>query len=104
MGYAVIRYSVKNERLEENRGLVEKVFAELHQAAPAALQYLVLELEDGDFIHVVETADGNDASPLTGLAAFKAFTENHAERRSTPVVRKSARIVGNYRMIAGKPE
>ena len=101
MGYAVIRYHVKNDRLEENRGLVEKVFAELDRSAPEALQYLALELEDGEFIHVVETADGNDASPLTGLAAFKAFTENHAERRSAPIVRKSARIVGNYRMIAG---
>ena len=105
MGYAVIRYHVKNDRVDENRRLVEQVFAELHRAVPSALQYLVLELEDGEYIHIVETADGNDASPLTGLAAFKAFTENHAERRSAPIVRKSANVIGNYRMIAGaRPE
>ena len=103
MGYSVIRYGVKNGSIEENRGLVEKVFEELNRSAPAALQYLVLELEDGEFVHVV--GEGNVASPLPQLGAFKAFTEHHGERRATPTSRKSARIVGNYRMIAAaKPE
>ena len=37
---------------------------------------------------------------LTGLAAFKAFSADHADRRATPVVRSPARIIGNYRMLA----
>jgi hypothetical protein len=99
MEHTVIRYNVKDGSAEENRGLVEKVFEALDRSTPEALQYLVLELEDGEFIHVVGKAD--EASPLPEMAAFKAFTEHHAERRSTPVVRKSARIIGNYRMMAG---
>ena len=58
----------------------------------------MLELEDGEFVHVV--GEENGASPLPQLGAFKAFTEHHGERRATPISRKSARIVGNYRMIA----
>lgn len=100
MGYAIVRYSVKDGSLEENRALVAKVFEELERTNPETLQYLALELEDGEFIHVVGTQDENEASPLPELAAFKAFTANHAERRSTPVRRSLATIIGNYRMLA----
>ena len=102
MGYSVIRYSVKNGSVEENRDLVEKVFEALEQSAPATLQYLVLELEDGEFIHLV--GEEGAASPLPRLTAFKAFTEHHGERRATPISRKSASIVGNYRMLAATTE
>jgi hypothetical protein len=97
MAYAVIRYGVKDGSGEENRRLVEGVFEALEQSTPA-LQYLVLELEDGEFIHLV--AEEGSASPLPQLAAFKAFTAHHADRRATPISRKSAKIVGNYRMLA----
>lgn len=97
MGYAVIRYGVKNEGVEENRALIEGVFEELKQSAPQGLQYLVLELDSGEFVHVV-SEEGE--SPLPKLTAFKAFTAHHAERRSTPISRSPAKIVGNYRMIA----
>lgn len=97
MGYAVIRYGVKTGSADENRALIEKVFAELEQSAPEALRYLVLELEDGEFVHVVMD---EGESPLPKLSAFKAFTAHHADRRSTPVSRSPAKLVGNYRMIA----
>lgn len=103
MQYALIRYGVKETSVAENRARVETVFEELHRTSPEGLRYLVLELEDGEFVHFV----GNeaDANPLPKLAAFKAFTETHGERRSTLISRKSARIVGDYPMIAaGKPE
>jgi hypothetical protein len=103
MGYSVIRYGVKNGSVEDNRGLVEKVFEALGRSAPTGLQYLVLELEDGEFIHLVN--EEGDTSPLPRLAAFKSFTEHHGDRRATPISRKSASIVGNYRMLAGmQPE
>jgi hypothetical protein len=105
MDYAVIRYTVKDTGLEENRALIGKVFEELGQSAPEALQYLVLELDKGEFMHVVATPEGSADSPLPRLAAFRAFSENHAERRTTPVMRSPARIVGNYRMLgARKPD
>lgn len=101
MGYAVMRYSVKDGRLEENRALIAGVFEELDQTVPQALQYLALELEDGEFIHVIGSPDESGPSPLLGLSAFKAFTEHHIERRSTPVMRSQAKVMGNYRMLAG---
>ncbi|MCF6113269.1 MULTISPECIES: hypothetical protein [Mesorhizobium] len=97
MGYKLIRYSVKDTGLEENRALVAKVFEALDETAPQSVRYLVLELDDGEFVHVV--GEGNDTSALTGLAAFEAFTQNHAERRSTPVKRSPAKIIGNYRVL-----
>jgi hypothetical protein len=95
MGYTLIRYSVKDTELEENRTLVAKVFEALGEAAPPTARYLVLELDDGEFVHVV----GEESAELTELAAFKAFTKNHAERRSTPVKRSPARIIGNYHIL-----
>lgn len=100
MGYTVVRYSVKEAGLAENRRLIAGVFEELARAEPPALRYLVLELEEGEFIHIVETPGNDGQSPLPKLAAFKAFTENHAGRRSTPVMRSPAAVVGNHNMIA----
>ena len=57
----------------------------------------MLELNNSNTVHVV--GEGNDTSALTGLAAFEAFTQNHAERRSTPVKRSPAKIIGNYRVL-----
>jgi hypothetical protein len=53
MGYKLIRYSVKDTGLEENRALVAKVFEALDETAPQSVRYLVLELDDGEFVHVV---------------------------------------------------
>ncbi|BCH26276.1 hypothetical protein MesoLjLb_60610 [Mesorhizobium sp. L-8-3] len=100
MNYAVVRYGVKAAGVAENRALIAKVFQELEESATEGLQYLVLELDDGEFVHIVGTLDGDEASPLPRLAAFKAFTENHADRRSTAIIRSPARIAGNHRMLA----
>lgn len=103
MDYTVIRYRVKETSVDENRALIRKVFEELEQVVPRGFGYLVLETEDGEFMHIVGVSDRSDASPLQGLAAFRAFTENHGERRSTPVVRSAARIIGNFRSLAVEP-
>ena len=102
MGYATIRYRVKTEKRQENRALIEAVFEELGQSAPQGLRYLVFELDDGEFLHIVEEA--GDASPLPRLTAFQAFTRDHAARRDGPVSRHAASLVGNYRMLSGQGE
>lgn len=98
MDHTLIRYSVKQTSVPENRALVTKVFEALDEAKPQSVRYLVLELENGEFVHVV--SQDKESSAITGLAAFKAFSADHSERRSAPVVRSPARIVGNYRMLA----
>lgn len=100
MNYAVIRYGVKESGVTENRALIAKVFQELEASVPEGLQYLVLELDEGEFVHIVGTPEGDGSSLLPQLATFKAFTENHAERRSTAISRSQARVLGDYRMLA----
>lgn len=100
MNLTVIQYKVKEGRENENRALVEKVFEDLERVAPPELRYLVLDLQDGSFLHVVAAGENKDTSPLTGTAAFRAFTVDHADRRSGEVNRSEAAIIGNYKMLS----
>ncbi|WP_246677863.1 hypothetical protein [Mesorhizobium sp. B2-7-2] len=102
MTYNLIRYGVKDASIAENRALVAKVFEALDETKPQFVRYLVLELDNGEFVHIVGYEE--DSSALTGLDAFKAFGADHAERRSTPLVRSPAKIVGNYHMLANADE
>jgi hypothetical protein len=102
MTYNLIRYGVKDTAIAENRALVTKVFEALDEMKPQSLRYLVLELDSGEFIHLV--GFDKDSSALTGLEAFKAFGADHAERRSTPLARSQAKIIGDYHMLTGAGE
>ncbi|WP_246694354.1 hypothetical protein [Mesorhizobium sp. M2E.F.Ca.ET.209.01.1.1] len=102
MTYNLIRYGVKEAGIAENRALVEKVFEALDEAQPQSVRYLVLELDNGEFVHLV--GYDKDSSALTELDTFKLFGADHAGRRSTPLVRSPAKIVGNYRMLARADE
>jgi hypothetical protein len=104
MEYSVIRYRIKEDSREKNRAFVSRVFEGLCQTAPKDLRYLAFELADGEFLHLVATVEGKDASSLTQLAAFRKFSADHAQRQSEPAKRSPARIVGNYRMLTDLPE
>ncbi|MDB5040704.1 MAG: hypothetical protein JWN27_1430 [Candidatus Eremiobacteraeota bacterium] len=93
----VIRYTTKPEHTQRNAQLVEGVFRELGTAQPEGVRYLVLQLDDGTFIHVV-AYDGDDAG-LTGLRAFQQFVDGGEERRAAPPLRGEATVLGNYRML-----
>jgi hypothetical protein len=99
MRRTVIRYKAKPEMADRNAELVAAVFAELKAAQPEGLRYLSLRLEDDSFIHVVEAAADDGASPLPKLAAFAAFQSGIRERCAEPPVAKGATVVGNYRML-----
>ena len=95
----VIRYEAKPERVAENRALIENVFAELASQRPDAIRYMVLELEDGTFIHFAITPDDPAANPLRQTAAFEVFSKDGGERHVSKAVVKQAKIIGNYRML-----
>ena len=95
----LIRYKTKPELADTNAALVAAVFAELKAARPDGVRYLTLRLEDGTFVHFVETED-DAAGVLPGLAAFKAFQNGIRDRCIEPPQPGSATIVGNYRMLA----
>ena len=99
MKRTVIRYRTQPEMADRNAELVAAVFAELKAAQPEGLRYLSLRLEDDTFIHVVETAADDGASPLPKLSAFVAFQNGIRERCAEPPVPRGATVVGNYRML-----
>ncbi len=99
MKRTVIRYRTQPEMADRNAELVAAVFAELKAVQPEGLRYLSLRLEDDTFIHVVETAADDGASPLPKLPAFVAFQNGIRERCAEPPVPRRATVVGNYRML-----
>jgi hypothetical protein len=97
MKRTVVRYRTKPEQGDENQGLIEAVFRELHAAAPPELRYAVVRLGDGTFVHFVES--GGSTAALTALPAFKAFQAAIGERTLEPPQAADATLVGNYRML-----
>lgn len=94
----LIRYRPKDDKADANQQHIEAVFRELQAEAPEGIRYLVVRLEDGSFVHLVE---GADTSGLTALPAFRAFQSGFAERAPEPPLVNTATVIGNYRMIGG---
>src|SRR4051812_35499745 len=78
---ALIRYTVRPERVEENERLVRAVYDELARVRPPGLRYATFRLGAGtEFVHLVSTRAADGPSPLADLPAFKAFQAGIAER------------------------
>jgi hypothetical protein len=99
MSRTLIRYKTKPEATDANARLIEKVFQELKAAAPDGVRYLSLRLDDGTFVHFVETTTEDGTSPIPKLEAFRAFQGGIRERCIEPPQSGNATIVGNYRML-----
>jgi hypothetical protein len=95
----LIRYKTKPEMTDKNAELITRVFEELNAAKPEGLRYLSLRLDDGTFVHFVETEAEDGASALTKLASFQAFQSGVRDRSVEPPVFGGVTIVGNYRML-----
>jgi hypothetical protein len=98
MKRTLIRYRTKPELADANAALIAEVFAELKAAKPEGVRYLSLQLDDGNFVHFVET-EADAAGVIPNLAAFKAFQSGIRERCIEPPQAGSASIIGNYRML-----
>ncbi len=97
MKRTLIRYRTKTEATQQNQRLIENVFAELQAKSPEGVRYMALKLDDGTFLHFVESHDGGSALPQ--LEAFRAFQGGIKERCDEPPRASEAIIVGNYRML-----
>jgi hypothetical protein len=100
MTYTLIRSQAKPDRAAENRSLIEGVFRELAEMGSQDLGYLVLEVEDGTFMHLVARPDDSVVNPITGLSAFKAFSADVRDRQLAPAQSVPAKVVGSYQMLA----
>jgi len=94
----VTRYAASSpEAADENQRRIEAVFAELAEAKPDNVSYIVLRLPDDSFLHLSFHGHGHDdQNPITELAAFKHFGDGHATRRNGGVDQQEAELVGAY--------
>jgi len=90
--FKLVQYQVKIEKIEENQRLIADVFRELAAKAPTDVEYLVFQLDDGTFCHLV--SDPSDT--LKTLKAFAAFQHHGETRRLTVPVQNRAGIIGSY--------
>jgi hypothetical protein len=100
MKRVLVRYRVKRDRLDEHVSYITQVFEQLARERPAGLRYASFRLDDRvSFVHLasIETADGKN--PLSGLSAFKAFTERIQDRCDEPPVAVDLHEVGDYRFL-----
>jgi hypothetical protein len=99
MATTVTQYQVKPERAEENRHLIEAVFAELDPSEPEGFTFKVFLLEDCvRFVHVVIDHDDVDQpASLEAMAAFQAFVANIVDRCDVRPAVSGATVVGGFR-------
>jgi hypothetical protein len=99
MSRVMVRYRVKPDQAETNEQLVRAVYEELHRADPAGFRYATFRLDDEvSFVHLAES-EGSE-NPLPGLAAFRAFQKDIADRCDEPPVVVELTEVGSFRFRA----
>ena len=95
MSSVIVQYTVKPDRVEENKQLVEAVFAKLQEVAPSGLRYMSFIKDDGKtFVHV--SSSESDENPQTELEEFKAFQKDLKDRCEVPPQVTKVELVGSY--------
>ncbi|HVB71350.1 MAG TPA: hypothetical protein VND83_07615 [Acidimicrobiales bacterium] len=92
------RYATSSSQAaDENQRRIEGVFAELAEAKPDNVSYIVVRLADDSFVHLSFHDHGDDeVNPISSTAAFAHFQDGHGERREGPVDQQTAELVGAY--------
>jgi L-rhamnose mutarotase len=95
MKKVIVRYKVKPEMAEENKKLIQAVFAELKKNKPAGLCYSSYMLEDGvSFVHLAQIEA--EVNPLSKSEAFQAFQKNIKDRCVEPPFAQNITDIGYY--------
>ena len=67
-----------------------------------AVSYLVLRLADDSFVHIsLHGHAPGEANPISSMASFAHFADDHAERRQGEMNQQQARLVGSYVTVVG---
>ncbi len=92
------RYATTSpQAADENQRRIEGVFAELAEAKPDNVSYIVVRLADGSFVHLSFHDHGDDeVNPISSTPAFAHFQDGHGDRREGPVDQQTAELVGAY--------
>ena len=100
MKRVMVRYRIKQDRVEENEAFIRAVFAELQSRSPDGVRYASFKQDDGaSFVHIASIE--GESNPLTELSAFKAFTADIRDRCDEPPVAVELSEVGSYRILGG---
>jgi hypothetical protein len=100
MKRVMVQYKVKADKADENRKLIEAVFAALKESSPSNLRYASFVQDDGvSFVHIasIETEDGSN--PLEDIDAFGAFTAEIRDRCEVPPAVTPLEVVGSYEVL-----
>jgi hypothetical protein len=96
MRHAMVTYTVKPGREEENAALVRTVFEELTKTRPAGLRYAVFSVPDlRQFVHLY-TDEGSN-SGLQALVSFQAFVSGANDRHEQPATFTPPELIGDCR-------
>ena len=93
MRRVIVRYRLKQDRLEEHEKMVRAVFEELTAKAPAGIRYGAFK-SGLDYFHVAFVE--GEKNPLNDLTAFQAFGERIKERTEEPPVVTNLETVGAF--------
>ncbi|HEY4178266.1 MAG TPA: hypothetical protein VGM90_15570 [Kofleriaceae bacterium] len=96
MSHHIIRYRTKPDRTDENKRLIEAVFAELRESPLPGVQYRATCSPDGVFTHFVSYADGIEGAQLPKLASFRRFQEGIKERCLEQPARTDETLIGSF--------
>src|ERR1700722_16570221 len=99
----LVRYTTKPGRADENEALSKTVFAELRQTSPDHIAYGLFR-DGSDFVHLFANPAGDDSSPVTELASFKAFARDINARCEAPpeTTRFALDLVESYGLATGR--
>jgi hypothetical protein len=97
----IVIYKTKPEHNSENERLLKAVFEELHTKQPKDVRYVLARLGEDTYVHIVFTdAREGEPSPLSKLAAFRAYQAEVRSRLQAPPATGEATIIGDYRMLS----
>ena len=98
MKRVMVRYRIKQDRVEENEAFIRAVFAELQRQSPDGVRYASFKQDDGaSFVHIASIEAENN--PLAELPAFKAFTADIRDRCDEPPVAVELSEIGSYKVF-----
>jgi hypothetical protein len=93
----LVRYAAKPDRADENQALSLEVFNELKAVRPENIAYALFR--DGvDFVHLFVNLGDDDATILTELPTFQAFSKDVNARSEAPpeATRLSVNMLASY--------
>lgn len=93
MRRVIVRYRLKQDRLEEHEKLIHAVFEELKAKSPPGIRYGAFK-SGLDYFHVAFIE--GEKNPLNDIAAFLAFGERVKERTEEPPVVTNLETVGAF--------